>query len=272
MGRLRIVIIAGLAILAAVAAVLWVISRGSPGRTVPAASTADPGLDWQTFTAEVSGVAPGPDEYTVIVRASVLAGRIECARDLRIEQLTEQQPDAPRMIWANVVYTSPRNVKPGDCPDRVAAEVPLRSSAPLGDRRLALNSFGPVWAPAGGTYRQCDQTLGCDPPADHCASVWIDQVVLGLDVPVKNLHGVRDVLGCDGTWLVLDLNRAVGQCPPLDGKPTCSVPDQTTHLFLRWGDRGWETIVGTKAGGCAAVQAAAPRFPTALCANLPALG
>lgn len=94
--------------------------------------------------------------------------------------------------------------------------------------------------------------------------------MFGLDVPVERLHGIRDVRGCDGNWLVFDLNRAVGGgCPPAEGAPKCAVADHTTRLFFEWDDQGWTAFANTVSGGCADAWAVRPTFPATLCEDLP---
>jgi hypothetical protein len=227
---------------------------------------------WTTYAAEIAGVRRG-DEHTVIVVADLPAGRADCAKDLRIESLNEREPNAPDVVYANVVFSSAGSAVAGACPDRRQAEVAMRVSDPLGQRMLMFNALHPAWAPTGSNaYRQCDEVLGCHPPSDHCDPVWVDQAVLGMDVPVKRVRGVRDVLACDGTWLVLDLNRAVGDCPPAEGAPRCDVPKSTTRVFLRFERDGWRSVAGGKEAGCAPVRPEVPAFPESLCGDLPAVG
>lgn len=266
MGRHWVV---ALAVAAALVVTVTVIRRGD-GQAAAPVTPRPP--EWTTSAAEVVGVRR-VDERSVAVVADLPAGDPLCARDLRIELLQDQEPDRPDVIYANVVFSSANSGVLGGCPDRATAEVTMRVAKPLGRRVLLLNSTSPAWAPtAGPGYRECDDVLGCHPPADHCDPVWVDQAVLGMDVPVKRVRSIRDVLGCDGTWLVLDLNRAAGDCPPAEGAPVCDVPSETTRLFLHFGPHGWDTVAGGKEAGCAPVRTARPDFPEALCRALPAVG
>jgi hypothetical protein len=148
----------------------------------------------------------------------------------------------------------------------------MRVHASLGDRVLVFNASSPAWGPKGDRYERCDEVLGCKPPADHCDPVWVDQAVYQLDVPVKRIRGVRDVRGCDGNWLVVDVNPAVGDCPPAEGADPCTIPARVTRWFMRFGMARWEQVTGTKQNGCAPIQAVRPEFPDVLCRNLPAVG
>jgi hypothetical protein len=251
----------------AVVVVLVLVSR--PGHTDAGQAPVTSAPAWTTFAAEVTGVRK-VDDRTVMVQVSLPAGRADCARDPHVEMLQDQLPDRPDNIYANVVFSSAGASEVGACPEHQPAEVELRVTQPLGERALVLNTDTThVWAPAGDTYRLCDPTLGCRPPADHCDPVWIDQAVLQMDVPVKRIRSIRDVLACDGTWLVFDLNRAAGQCPPAEGAPKCEITERATRLFMHFDANGWVTVAGTQDGGCAAVHAARPAFPAAMCEKLP---
>ena len=107
-------------------------------------------------------------------------------------------------------------------------------------------------------------------PADHCDPAWVDRAL--LDVPVNRAPGARTVRGCDGTWLVMDVNPAVAECSPAAGAPTCTVTPRISRWFMLFGVRGWQGVTSTRDAGCAAVQSVQPAFPSSLCANLPAVG
>ncbi len=265
MSRLRnwlVVVTAGVAVV--VALVVVVSSHGSGSGSPPTTDTPA----WTTFAAEVVGVRRG-DERTAIVEVELPAGRADCARDLRVEMVEDQLPDRPTVIYANIVFSSAGTGVAGACPDRAPAEVTLPVSQPLGDRELLFNSTAPAWSPDGARYRTCDEILGCQPPADHCDRAWIDTALYSMDLPVKRTGAVSNVVACDGTWLVLELNRGAGNCPP---DQPCASTAETRRLFLYFGQYGWDTVASTRDAGCAAVHAERPDFPAALCETLPAVG
>jgi hypothetical protein len=260
--------LAALAVVAALCGIAVLV--GTADGPEPAAPAAP--ATWATLAAEVVGVRRA-DDHAVVIVASLPAGRADCAKDLRIEMLQEREPDQPDVVYANVVFSSAASATVGACPDRHAAEVVMRVADPLGERTLMLNSVMRMWAPTRGPgYRQCDEVLGCHPPTDHCDPLWIDHTVLGMDVAVKRVRSVRDVLACDGTWLVLDLNRAAGNCPPAEGAPSCDIPPSTNRVFLRFERDRWESVAGGQEAGCAPVRPELPAFPEKLCRDLPAPG
>ena len=230
---------------------------GVPGVPLPSVTPSTP-AGWTTVQATVTAVHRGPDPTTLLVDVDLPAGAPACARNPQITYLEV----GDQIIWANVVHEQQAGA---DCPDRATAVVTLTSPSPIGDRIVVLNQQ--AWAPDGDSYRRCDPTLGCDPPADHCASAWMDQATGGLDIP---RHSARRVEFCDGAWLVItiDVNAAVCGAEP---RPGCSAPADITRYFLRF-DTRWQVLATTRAAGCAAVLAVEPTFPIAVCERLPATG
>ncbi len=264
-GRSRwTIVLATAGVVAVVAAV--VVGTGLTRGTAQDGGRGTEAQEWSTFAADVLDVRR-TDERSLSLVVELPAGGATCGRDARVEYVQDDLPDRPDTIYANVVYSAvPAEF--GECPERRTTEVPMRVSAPLGDRVLLFNNFGPAWAPDGERYRMCDDLLGCHPPEDPCDPVWIDQTVYYLDVPVKRLRSVREVRGCDGTWLVLDVNPAEGTCPPDGGD--CDPGGTVSRWFLRFSGEGWETVLRTVEAGCAGLDRRFADFPTALCENLAA--
>lgn len=243
-----------------------VVDAGLTRETVRDVGRGTEARAWSTFTADVVDVRR-TDERSLSLVVELPAGEATCGRDARVEHVQDDLPDRPDTIYANVVYSAvPAEF--GECSERRTTEVPLKVSAPLGDRMLLFNSRNPAWTPDGDHYRLCDDLLGCHPPEDPCDPVWIDQAVYHLDVPVKRLRSVREVRGCDGMWLVLDVNPAVGGCPPDGGD--CEPGGDVARWFLRFSGEGWETVLRTAEAGCAGLESRFADFPVELCANLAA--
>lgn len=232
---------------------------GLPGGYVtstPGPTPTEP--EWTTYQAEVTGVRPDTDPHRALIDVTVPAGDPLCARNPTTSYYTEEN----NLIYANVVVESARASVVGGCPTRAAAVVTLTSPEPLGDRILVLNRQ--AWAPAGDTYRRCDPDLGCTPPANRCERTWIDAARNILDVPRNSTFHIEH---CDQNWLVLtvDVNStACGAAP----RPGCTAPPKIYRYFLRFDER-WTLLNQTTTGGCAAVQAVEPAFPTAICEPLP---
>ncbi|MEV0069445.1 hypothetical protein [Amycolatopsis sp. NPDC050768] len=243
-----------------IGALVYTFSRTTPA--APTASTAP--QNWVTFAARVDGIDPGPDPASVVIHVLLPAGNPGCSRSPHVEPIPGATETADA-VNTNVVYES-SNSAFGACPTQQLADVPFTAAAPIGNRALVLNTD--AWHRTGATFARCDEFLGCTPPADHCADAWVDRAVFDLDVPVKHLHGVRDVLVCDGRWLVLDLNRHVGDCPV--GNTSCVPPaGPVQRVVYAWDPRGWKQENGTKTGTCEEIRAALPEFPQPLCEKLP---
>ncbi|MFD9893796.1 hypothetical protein ACFWY9_30990 [Amycolatopsis sp. NPDC059027] len=220
---------------------------------------------WRDLQAEVTAVRPGPEPNVVVARATVPAGEPDCARSPHVDKVTEENDT----VYANIVYSTRATLAREACPRKEQIDVPLTARSPIGDRAISLNS-GQAWHRKGAEYGHCDEYLGCVPPADHCAEPWINQTVFSADVPVNRLHGARDLRGCDQNWLVLDLDRHVGDCPPAEGAPACQNTRRANRVFYHWAGNGWKSFAGAKDGGCAEVKAVEPEFPPALCEKLAA--
>lgn len=244
------------------------VAAGCAGTTALPGTPSRPGTaaqprDWTTFAAEVTGVRPGPDPRTALVDVSLPAGHPDCARNPHVTYLEEESG----RVYANIVFESARAQQVGGCPQQAPAAVALTAAGPLAGRDIVLNSMS-TWTAGQPGYRRCDSQLGCRPPADHCDPTWVIAAVSGMDVPQ---HSSRDVLHCDRSWLIMEINTSAGACGPVEGqRPSCSAPPRITRWFLRF-DNGWHTVAGTRRAGCRDVRAAEPAFPERLCRGLPAV-
>jgi hypothetical protein len=140
---------------------------------------------------------------------------------------------------------------------------------PLRGRALVINQQ--AWElTAEGSYARCSEVLGCDPPEDRCDRAWVDALLAGVELPPER---DVDVLACDGRWLVLDVDAVITGCQPIDGStPPTGCAGSGTHrrLFAKLDDqRLWVVVASGTTGGCSAVHAQEPDFPSRLCEDLP---
>jgi hypothetical protein len=228
------------------------------------APTDQPGLRFaQAVVVEVR--AAGDDGHLVLV-AQVPAGAAGCATNLRAEV-----SDTQASVDVTTRYDIAVALTEADCPDRERRELEVAVS-PLGDRLLRIDYE--MWSTAidGATFQKCRPAFGCAaPPDDHCARPWIDHIVAEAELPPER---DLDVVGCDGTWLVLDVDAVVTGCQGLDGDPPpsgCAGSGTHVRWFLRFVDEeaGWDVLASTAQDGCAEVVATVPEFPTALCDGAP---
>jgi hypothetical protein len=214
-----------------------------PAAPTSTAQTVAAAVEPPSAGAIVTGIRSGPDDRSLFVQIQVPANP-DCVRDTRIIYLSESA-DA---IHANVVYSLLRPEK--ECRDTAPAEVPLKTSAPIGDRRVVLNSsVGEPWNKIGDGWGHCDSYLGCNPPPDHCFDGRIGQLVFSADI-----EGDGTKQACDQDWLILDLNRHHG--------------DPNIRVLYRWQGDGWSSYLRVRQGGCGEILAAEPKFPVTLCEKL----
>jgi hypothetical protein len=231
--------------------------------TAAAAGCADPGTrpggspttaaTWGNFELEVAGVTSGPGARSVTITVRAPTG---CRRNLAVTNTTEENGN----VFANVVGDVLDPPPPAGCPSPDGpTTTTLTAKQAIGNRPLVLNQQ--AWALRNGTYRTCDQNLGCHPPADHCDPVWVRAAVRGLDV---SRHSQGDVAGCDAHWLVMTVPDDPAACGA-EARPGCTSTTAVRRYFLSWTGTGWEVVATTTDGGCTAVLKAAPAFPRKLC-------
>lgn len=276
MSKLRKFVLPGLGILlaAACALVLVVVIGGlsrSQGDTedteaaeppAPATATVAP---WTTKEVPPDAVHVGGNSRTVVVRLAVPDGGENCARNVKLTKVNENDV----AVFAKLTYdTRYPNIK-GPCYDRAPTQtdLPLTADQPIGSRDLVVNEDHlNRWHHWGVGYGHCSAEAGCVLPADHCDSGLLDATVrIGdprfQDSPLTSL----DVRGCDPAWLVFD--RRVGGCDDL-ARP-CTDALQGHRYYYRWGgSKGWLPVAKGERGGCDDVHAAEPKFPSGLCAGL----
>lgn len=244
--RRAILWIAGaLAAAGAVATVVLTTGGEVPGAKAASAPTTI-GAEWRSFRAEVTGVRPGPNEFSLVVQVALPGKDPGCVQEPRIEQVVEAKTD----IRADVVYST--RSAAGGCQDKVPAELRLTASDPIAGRTVILNAdSGSAWHKLGAGWGHCGGQDTCAPPADHCDAVWV-----GAAVSATGAESAGTTRACDPGWLVLDL-------PPRGSEPP-------SRSVFRWSDAGWTSFAQVKTAGCAEIRAAEPKFPTALCKTLPA--
>ncbi|MFJ1762033.1 hypothetical protein ACIOD2_17040 [Amycolatopsis sp. NPDC088138] len=231
---------------AVLAVVLTSGSGGLPGAKAAAPGPTTVGAEWRTFRAEVTGIRPGPDLFSLFVQVALPGKDPGCVQDPRIEQVVEAKTD----IRADVFYST--RPAAGGCEAKVPAELRLTTSGPIADRTVILNADnGNSWHKLGAGWGHCAPQGTCAPPADHCDPAWI-----GAAVSATGAESSGTTRVCDANWLLLDL-------PAHQAEP----PSRTA---FRWSDAGWTSFAQAKTAGCAEIRAADPKFPTALCKTLPA--
>ncbi|EDY42797.1 hypothetical protein [Streptomyces sp. SPB074] len=231
------------------------------------AASAAESPSWKTFAPfGVSAARLAEDRRTLTVDARVPGGGKTCARRLRA--VVTDSTD--RTVWVQVTFSALSGGSPRpDCRKTSTATATVRLPSPLGRRELSVDDDTTFTADGARppALRRCGE-LGCHPAPTGCTPASYEQAVMALDVP---RHTQRGETHCDGTWLVFSVSSRVGPACPKGTAPGCdaSIGDR---WFFHAAKSGWQPVArGTKAG-CADVHRVEPGFPTALCADLPALG
>lgn len=151
--------------------------------------------------------------------------------------------------------------------DVAAAEIELDLGAPLGDRRLLTSGGNMAFVDRGGTLEIDPLSTPCGradcsqpspdpaPCTDEAASASIASEIDGADPG-------GTILGCDGSFLAVDLTVGAGSCPP-DMREECARP-QRAYFVAREGS--WRLVTYGRDMTCEEVfRAAAIRFPASVC-------
>lgn len=220
-----------------------------------------------TFAATVVDVQPGRSDREAVIRVRLPGNRRDCGHDPRISRSEQDRG----LFYLNVVYSAATDLARGSCPFAASAgrtgQVRFTATVPLTGRTLVLNSMS-TWHQEGTGYRQCDQKLGCSPPADHCDRTWRDAALGQLDVPRHSRVATR---ACDGHWMVIDIDTGAAACTRINAAANgCTAIPDATRYFLSFTGAGWDVITGTRTAGCGQVRSTQPAFPTRLCQDLPA--
>lgn len=186
------------------------------------------------FTATVTDVRAGPDDHSAVLHVGLSA----CAVGSRT-QVTET---ADR-IDAAVLYRTTDN---SGC-QWTSADFPMKTSAPIGTRRVVVNDQD-TWGLVSGGWKKCDKFLGCQPPADHCDRAWIAQLEFRVEAEFPGT-----TRACDQNWLIHDLRHR--------GRPV-------SRAIYRWTGSDWASFAWAQGGGCAEILAVEPKFPIDLCRRL----
>jgi hypothetical protein len=186
-------------------------------------------------SAWVTDIRPGPDDHSAVLHVNLPTCAVE--PHAQVTETTDR-------IDAGVLFRT----KDGPGCEQAPADFPLKTTAPIGKRPVIVNA-GEAWGLASGGWKNCDQNLGCAPPADHCDPAWVAQAEFSAEAEFPGT-----TRACDQNWLIHDLQRHSGQA--------------ANRVAYRWAGNGWASFASAKGGGCGEILAVDPTFPTALCQNL----
>lgn len=232
-------------------------AAGTTGTTGAAPAADGP----QTYAVPVKALHLSPDGRTVII--DVDRGMVACPVRPHVYNLEEDAAVVDVNVTVDVGPTA-------GCPTDAVTTVPVPLSAPLGSRSVSVNSTLYTVTPTG--FATCDPEIGCHPPTAGCNDESYRATRYTMDLP---LHGVTwNVVGCDGTWMIMDVDTGHSGCAAAGSYPDGQDPCANNHQVRRWFFHNvngvWTSVGGTTAPGCP--PGLPTGFPTALCQNLGAVG
>ncbi|MGC0414379.1 hypothetical protein RKD32_007308 [Streptomyces sp. SAI-195] len=168
----------------------------------------------------------------------------------------------------DVNYTSPAGDRSSGCTKTTMVTTTVRLPQPLGRRDVSVDSFTAFTTDGAHApnLRLCGK-VGCHPAPTGCTPDSYYQALMALDVPN---HTTRGDERCQGSWLVFDTSSPMGPACPEGEAPGCGAAHRT-RWFFHATKAGWNPIARSTTAGCTDVHRAEPRFPTSLCADLPAV-
>jgi hypothetical protein len=236
----------------------------SPGRVSPR-PTSTYRVNYGFSGDQIVSVSVEDSGRVLAIAAQVPAGRAGCAGALTAT-LIQWNPSA------NITLTVPSWAPGMDaCRSHRVETTDLRLPAPLGKRDVVIDTSGTFAPTKSALMRRCSDlggacTFPAVPPAS-CSNASYSAAMVSTAPPQD---AAFDAVGCDSHWLVLDAGWPAGPAG-CDG-PSCGQNMAVTHWFFRAGPHGWITIASSLTAGCTRVHQVAPKFPTALCVRLPAVG
>lgn len=229
-------------------------------------------------TSEPTAVERASQEYGGEVVTVRTAGRDRLELTLVTDYDDGRCATAPRArldrepgradLWVRASFVSVPEGSP-DCLPKPSAAFTVRAPGLERFERVVTDPREAWERGPGDTWVRCSPVVGCDPPADRCAPVWVNTLTQGADLPPERQV---DVLACEAPWLVADIDALVTGCHSVDGStPPAGCAGSGVHRrwFARWDGEAWDVVASGTAAGCADV-AALPDFPRRLCADLPA--
>jgi hypothetical protein len=252
-------------------------AAGRAAATAPAGAGARAGAVWRTQptgenTTTVHLTGSG---RVLLVPVQAPFGDRACMRDFTA-RLTAFSAAAAyvRIDYQAALRPGPDGLAGYGCPPGPVRTVRIHLPGPLGHRQVIINHVETFWYASATRLTLCATWTGaiCQqpppwPPPASCTDASYGQA-MGATYPPE--HSDYGAVGCDGRWLVLNVGWP-GGAAGCDG-PSCGGGSTVTHWFFRASKKGWITIASSLTAGCTRVHQVAPRFPTALCAGLPAVG
>ncbi|KQY63968.1 MULTISPECIES: hypothetical protein [unclassified Nocardioides] len=218
-----------------------------------------------TYAADITALTQsGPGRVTVTL--DLPAGAPGCARHPKATVEAEKHAVFLTATFQSLAATLDYDAHA--CPKMQPHE--LSVDIPELDGRTLVTDNSVEWKPGNGpSYVRCDDQVGCYPPNDRCDPAWTGTLLQGVEIPPEQQV---DVLACEGSWMVAEVDAVMTGCQSVDGStPPAGCVGKGTHtrFFAHFTGERWNAVATGTAAGCADV-ASVPSFPRTLCRALPA--
>ncbi len=234
---------------------------GSRAATVGGGSGDDAGPAWgEVGPSDITAVRLTDGGRALAVEFPVSAGAPDCARGAKGVVDTVENGT----VHVRVTYESRASDTRSGCTGSEPGSATVPLPGPIGEQKVLVNSSY-VFTATGAVppaLRRCGPR-GCDPGPTGCTPGSYEQAMAGADSPK---HAMWDLIGCDGSWLALDVSYPTG---PVCGEagPECRSHGRTVRWYFRATSEGWSAITSSvPTDGCTGVRRVEPRFPAAVCA------
>ena len=232
--------------------------QGAPAEVTTASATASRARLEPSFVRDARLQADG---RTLVLSASLPAGRAGCG-----DGLAASTQDDARTVWVQLTFESTLWAVQGACPGERVASVTVTLDTVLGARTLSIDNSD-FWALQDGALRRCGPH-GCHPvvvPATCTSRSYAQAEAQLADLP---RHAMTSQVGCDGTWLVLEVWYPAG---PVCGDGATCTGASAGRWIMHASPQGWHVALASRSAGCTQIRAALPAFPEPLCRSLKAL-
>lgn len=241
---------------------------GRPGRSPSAAhvtvhvtaSEADRTVESEPWKVQDAWMQA--DGRTLKVSAPVPVGARGCSDGL----IAQRQAEDERGVWVQLTFSSLWSMQ-GRCPAERVDTATVTLPTALGGRILTID-HDDHWVLEHGVLRRCGDQ-GCHPVVVPAACTSASYVQAGSQLTDLPRHSMVSTVGCDGTWLVVEVWFPGGHVCG-DGV-ACTGGAAAGRWVMRASPQGWHVVLASRSAGCTDIRTRLPEFPQRLCTSLKAL-
>ncbi len=235
-------------------------AMSTSGQDASTAAPVEPGTE---FVGIEDVVGATDTDLTLVTDPLPLEG---ATGDCGPTTVTPRVEEHPTEVLVYVDYVGPAR-SPFDGCEVAPRTLTVPVAAPVGERVVSDAMGARFWAQDGAWVGCGHVVMTCITTPASCDN--LRDFVANADMPRH--FGMGDTR-CDGRWAVVDVDYGAGDCPvtgePQDN-PCAGV--RIRRMYWQVVDEAWVNVGSDPGPGCGDIAAAAPEFPAALCADLPAI-